>query len=161
MSDDLFDYSEFLDFANKFHHSLQEQNFIIDVMNKLGNVMLRNVKANTPVGQYDGTVFFTGQGAGGRYIAAFEGPGTSKQGGTLRRNWELVSAEKKGDTYEVGIRNNTEYASWVEHGHRKSDRSGWVEGQFFMRITMEELESQLPKIVGPLYRDYLKSFGFS
>lgn len=161
MSDDLFDYSEFLEFANKFHHSLQGQNFIIDVMNKLGNVMLRNVKANTPVGQYDGTVFFTGQGAGGRYIAAFEGPGTTKQGGTLRRNWELVSAEKKGDTYEVGIRNNTEYASWVEHGHRKSDHSGWVEGQFFVRITMEELESQLPKIVGPLYRDYLKSFGFS
>ena len=160
MSDE-FDFQAFQDFARKFHKTLQEENFILDIMNSLGNVMLRNMKANTPKGQYDGTVFFTGSNsAGGRYIAAFEGPGTTKQGGTLQRNWELLGAEKQGDTYVVTIVNNTEYASWVNFGHRKADHSGWVEGQFFLEITMDEIEKLLPQIVGPQYRAYLESLGF-
>lgn len=161
MSGTDFDFSEFLDFANKFHKTLQEENFILGVMDHLGDVMLRDVKANTPVGQYDNTVFFTGTNiAGGRFIAAFEGPKTTRKGGTLRRNWEVISVTKQGDTYVVGIGNNTEYADYVEYGHRKSDHSGWVEGQFFLKMTMEDIEAQLPKIVGPKYQEYLKTFGF-
>lgn len=161
MSGNGFYYDEFLAFANQFHKSLQEENFILDVLNKLGNIMLTTAKENTPVGQYDGTVFFTGySSAGGRFIGSFEGAGTTKQGGTLRRNWFIKSMEKVGDTYVVGIENNIEYGPWVNYGHRKSDHSGWVEGQFFLELTMEQIESQLPNIVGPMYYDYLKSFGF-
>ena len=69
MSGNGFYYDEFLAFANQFHKSLQEENFILDVLNKLGNIMLTTAKENTPVGQYDGTVFFTGYSStGGRFI---------------------------------------------------------------------------------------------
>lgn len=157
MSDDGFYFDEFKKFAENFHKTLQEETFVIDVMNKLGDIMIREVKERTPVGQYDGTVFFV---SGGKLLV-FKTGGKTRQGGELRRNWDLESCEKQGDTYVVTISNNTEYAVYVEEGHRTADHSGWVEGQFFMKITMEDIMSQLPAIVGPAYRDYLKSFGFS
>lgn len=157
MSDAEFNFDQFLEFANKFHHTLQEENFIIDVMNRLGNIMLREVKMKTPVGQYDGSVFFVSDGK----LLVFEGPGTTRQGGELRRNWVLDGVESTGDGFIVTISNNTEYASWVENGHRTADHSGWVEGQFFLKITMEQIMDQLPKIVGPAYKAYLERFGFS
>ena len=55
MSSD-FIYDEFLAFANKFHKNLQEETFIVDVMNQLGNLMIREVKMRTPVGKYDNSV---------------------------------------------------------------------------------------------------------
>lgn len=155
-----FNFDEFLDFAQKFNKTLQEENFILDVMSRLGNMAISELKANTPVGQYDNTVFFTAVGAGGRFIASFEGPGTTKQGGTLRRNWEIGDIRKEGDTYIVEMINNTEYGSWVNNGHRKSDHSGWIEGQFFVELAFDDIKAQLPQIVGPLYEDYLRGFGF-
>lgn len=156
MSSADFDFSDFLNFAQNFHKTLQEEQFVLDVMNRLGNLLIREVKLKTPVGQYDGTVFFaTTSGK----LAVFEG-GAKKQGGALRRNWELVGASKQGNSYIVELANNTEYASYVENGHR-TIRGGWVEGQFFLKITMAEIESQLPSIVGPMYRKYLESFGVS
>lgn len=156
MSSD-FEFDEFLAFANNFNKTLQEENFIIDVMNMLGNIMIREVKMNTPVGQYDNSVFFVSDGK----LLVFEGSGTMRQGGELRRNWVLGGVQSTGDGYVVTISNNTEYASWVENGHRTADHSGWVEGQFFLKITMDQIMDQLPKIVGPAYREYLERFGFS
>ncbi|HAP4933759.1 TPA: HK97 gp10 family phage protein [Enterococcus faecalis] len=156
MSNDGFYYEEFLEFAQNFHKTLQEENFIFDVMNQLGNIMIREVKQRTPVGKYDGKVFFVSDGK----LLVFDGGGTTKTGGTLRRNWILESVTKEGDSYVVTISNNTEYASFVEEGHRKATGSGWVEGQFFMKLTMEDVMNQLPKIVGPAFEDYLRRFGF-
>ncbi|WP_313151361.1 HK97 gp10 family phage protein [Enterococcus sp.] len=156
MSSD-FIYDEFLAFANKFHKNLQEETFIVDVMNKLGNLMIREVKMKTPVGKYDNSVFFVSNGK----LLVFEAGSTARTGGELRRNWILDGVESTGDGYVVTISNNTEYASYVENGHRKADHSGWVEGQFFLKITMEEILDQLPKIVGPAYEEYLRGFGFS
>lgn len=158
MSGDGFYYDEFLKFANDFHKTLQEETFVIDVMNRLGNIMIRDVKARTPVGQYDNTVFFVSNGK----LLVFESDsGSTRQGGELRRNWVLEGCQKVGDAYVVTISNNTEYAGWVENGHRTADHSGWVEGQFFMKITMDEIMDQLPAIVGPAYKEYLMKFGFS
>lgn len=151
-----FDFSEFLAFANNFHDQTERDiDFIKDVMNQLGNLMIREVKQKTPVGQYDGTVFFV---RGGKLLV-FEGGGTARTGGNLRRNWTLDGVQSTGDGYVVTISNNTEYAGFVENGHRKVG-GGWVEGQFFLKITMEEIMDQLPAIVGPAYRDYLTKFGF-
>lgn len=158
MSDADFEFDEFLAFANNFNKTLQEENFIIDVMNMLGNVMIREVKMRTPVGQYDNSVFFVSNGK----LLVFEADGgTTRQGGELRRNWVLDGVSATGDGYIVTISNNTEYGPWVENGHRTADHSGWVEGQFFLKITMDQIMDQLPKIVGPAYKAYLERFGFS
>lgn len=156
MSSD-FIYDEFLAFANKFHKSLQEETFIVDVMNKLGNLMIREVKMRTPVGQYDNSVFFA---RGGKLFVFEASGGRNRVGGELRRNWMLEGVQATGDGFIVTISNNTEYGPFVENGHRTVN-GGWVEGQFFLKITMEEILDQLPKIVGPAYEEYLRGFGFS
>lgn len=158
MSGDGFFFDEFEQFAANFHKTLQEETFVIDVMNRLGNIMIRDVKERTPVGQYDNTVFFV---RGGKLLVFEADGGSGRTGGNLRRNWILDGCTKEGDAYVVTISNNTEYASYVENGHRTADHSGWVEGQFMMKITMDEIMDQLPSIVGPAYKEYLMKFGFS
>ncbi len=66
--------------------------------------------------------------------------------GELRRNWTVGKVERQGDGYVVQIFNNTEYASFVEHGHRTgADLTEWVEGRFMATISMKEMERELPR----------------
>lgn len=66
--------------------------------------------------------------------------------GTLRRNWKVGKVVKKGDSYEIEIYNDTEYAMYVEFGHRTGkDLTRWVEGKFMMTISMQEIEREWPK----------------
>ena len=76
--------------------------------------------------------------------------------GDLRRNWQVGSVIQNGDTYEIEIFNNTEYAAYVEFGHRQTPGryvpaigkklvKPWVEGRFMMTISMKEMERELPK----------------
>lgn len=68
--------------------------------------------------------------------------------GELRRNWQVGKVVRKGNAYEVEIINNTEYAPYVEYGHRTGkDLTQWVEGKFMMTISMKEIERQLPKFI--------------
>lgn len=68
--------------------------------------------------------------------------------GELRRNWQVGNVVRKGNAYEVEIINNTEYAPYVEYGHRTGkDLTGWVEGRFMMTISMKEIERELPRFV--------------
>lgn len=158
-----FDFSEFAEFAKKLEKGIKEQNFIYDFMDQLGNILLSEVKENTPVGQYDKFVSFMATNKKGEKVqVSFETSG-ARQGGHLRRNWFLESVSKSGDAYTVTIYNNVEYGIWVEEGHRivrNGQEIGWVEGQFFMKLTVDEIKDQLPKLVGPAYKDYLKRLGF-
>lgn len=75
------------------------------------------------------------------------GVGTASPG-NLRRNWQVGNVVKKGNAYEVEIYNNTEYAGYVEFGHRAGRNSTrWVEGRFMMTIAMKEIERELPKFI--------------
>lgn len=66
--------------------------------------------------------------------------------GQLRRNWQVGRVERHGDSYVVEVYNNTEYASFVEYGHRTGkDLTKWVEGRFMMTISMKEIERELPR----------------
>lgn len=65
--------------------------------------------------------------------------------GDLRRRWVVGEVKKVGDTYMIEISNNLDYASYVENGHRTGkDLTGWVEGRFMAKISMKEIERQLP-----------------
>jgi hypothetical protein len=68
--------------------------------------------------------------------------------GELRRNWQVGNIEKQGGAYVVEIFNNTDYASYVEHGHRTGkELTEWVEGRFMMTISMQEMERDLPRFL--------------
>lgn len=78
--------------------------------------------------------------------------------GELRHSWFITDIVKNGDTYEVYIVNNKEYASYVEYGHRqevgryvpvlgKRLKKGWIKGQRFMTKSVEEFETIVDDIV--------------
>lgn len=107
---------------------------------ELASRLLAKVIPRTPVGVYP--------------------KGSGKVGGTLRRGWTGGKTEsgagyanklpvtKTGSTYFVRVENPTEYASYVEHGHRKRGDKGWVEGKHMLRISEDELNQQSGSILG-------------
>ena len=84
---------------------------------------------------------------------------SGKVGGTLRRGWTAnqdtsaadyasrLQVTKTGKTYTIEIVNPVEYASYVEYGHRTPKHDGWVEGQFFLTISEQEIQRIAPKVL--------------
>lgn len=83
--------------------------------------LLRAVKERTPIGKYP--------------------KGSGMLGGTLRRNWKIAGIKRRGEGYEIEIINPTEYASYVEYGHRTRGHTGWVTGRFMLTISIQEIQS--------------------
>lgn len=92
-------------------------------------------------------------------------------GGTLRRGWTAESEReaelgavfsggagatayakslevtKIGNMYQIEIVNPVHYAPYVEFGHRTRNHKGWVNGQFFLTISEQELDAQSVQIL--------------
>ena len=140
MSD--FDFSAFEKFEQRLKKLDEKQ---LTSVNKksvdlIGKYYLSNVVQLTPVGLYD--------------------PKSGKVGGTLRRGWKLDGlAKKRGKDYELDVINPTDYASFVNFGHRTRGHKGWVEGQFFAERaseqTIKEVQQPLEKLVARELRRHL------
>lgn len=63
---------------------------------------------------------------------------------------------KRGKVYEITISNPTEYAPYVEYGHRKAGGHGWVPGKFMLTISIDEVERMAPAILQDLLMKFLK-----
>ncbi|MGE7021999.1 HK97 gp10 family phage protein [Solibacillus cecembensis] len=87
--------------------------------------LLRKVIKRTPVGVYE----------------------DDKTGGTLRRGWTVGEVKKNGSHFEIEVINPTEYAQYVEFGHRTRNHQGWVNGRFMMTISADEVERAAPAIL--------------
>ena len=135
-------FSELEDFKKKLERNLsddQVNEFIESCAKELAARLLAKVIKRTPVGQYP-------QGSG-------------KKGGTLRRGWtggktqaagayaDGLKINHFGDVYVIEIVNPVEYASYVEFGHRKRGGKGWVEGQFMLTISEQEVEADAPRVL--------------
>lgn len=79
-------------------------------------------------------------------------------GGNLRRNWTVKEVVKEGNNYKVEVINSSEYASYVEYGHRqrpgrfvpqlgKKLKKGWVQGHFMLTISTKEINEDLESII--------------
>lgn len=116
---------------------------------------LAKMIARTPVGDYP--------------------PSSGKVGGTLRRGWtggenvdpytyilNDIDVIKKGRTYIIILSNPIEYASYVEYGHRTREKKdgtrGWVDGQFFMKISEDEMQDELPALLEKKLNDFLGEY---
>lgn len=115
-----FDFREFEKLAKSFKKAVDErviERFIQDFLLEMAFRALRKIKKRTPVDT-----------------------------GELRRNWQVGRVVRQGNIYVVEIYNNTDYASFVEFGHRTGvDLTKWVEGRFMMTISMQEIERELPR----------------
>lgn len=91
-------------------------------------------------------------------------------GGILRRNWtggkstgattyaNSLPVYKNGDNYTIVVENPTEYASYVEFGHRQTPgkyvpaigkrlKASWVNGKYMLTLSEKDLESMAPAIL--------------
>ena len=125
--------------------------FCEKMANELAARLLRRVKKKTPVGQYE-TITYTKKD--GSTLSFNEG----KSGGTLRNNWKTSRIVFRGGEYRITVYNPLRYASYVEYGHRqqpgrfvpqigKQLKSGWVQGQFMLKISEEEVQAIAPKLL--------------
>lgn len=124
----------------------QLDQFLTSCAKELAARLLGKVIRRTPVGQYP--------------------TGSGKTGGTLRRGWtkgqnatayaNSLNVTKNGSDYVIEIINPTEYASYVEFGHRTRNHTGWVEGKFMLTISEDEIRKTAPRILEKKLETYLK-----
>lgn len=136
------------------------------ILNNVVSRLLREVKRNTPVGVYD-TTSRTLKRAGWKVQKVVSNKKSSKitltkgdnqkvvesigkQGGTLRRGWQIDGYSFSNGVYEVKVVNNTHYASYVEDGHRivrNKVTIGWVPGVFMLKISEDKIRAELDNII--------------
>lgn len=87
--------------------------------------------------------------------ASGSGQPTASQAKEYAQNLPI---SKSGGTYTIEVINPVEYASYVEFGHRQTPgrfvpalgkqlKAGWVNGQYFLTISEENLEKMLPSVL--------------
>ncbi len=140
-----FNFNDLRELQQKLNSLQNPEKFVEACTKELAARLLTKVVKRTPVGQYtDGKV-----------------------GGTLRRGWtgnqraavttfvNTLSIRKEGSNYIIDITNNTEYAIYVEYGHRTANHREWVPGQFMMTISEQELQQMAPAILERKIQKYL------
>lgn len=116
------DDAEFQAWANRVRARIsanEVKNELETSAKRIGVQALRQFKANTPVDT-----------------------------GTLRHSWNVEGPFYSGG-WSIKLENNAEYASYVENGHRTRGGGSWVAGQFFMKKSAQQIESQLPDLITP------------
>lgn len=84
--------------------------------------------------------------------------------GNLRKQWSVVGPAYTGNAFVIELQNNTEYASYVEDGHRQTPgryvpaigkrlKASWVPGTHMLMKTMFEVDAQMPQLLSPVLRD--------
>lgn len=162
------DCSELKEFAKKIEqlNGIQRDQFFQAATQAMAGRLLALVIPRTPVGT--GT-----KDADGRTVS---------QGGTLRLGWTggvegadgmayamTLGVQRTGSGfYSITITNPVYYASYVEYGHRQTPgryvpaigkrlKASWVNGQFFLRTSEEQLKAIAPTILQPMLDTFLRT----
>jgi len=80
---------------------------------------------------------------------------TPVDSGELRRSWTIGQIERTATGYEVEIINPVEYSLYVEYGHRTRDHKGWVNGQFMLSISEDEINRELPAFMNGKLQQFI------
>lgn len=164
-----FDFKEIEKLQKQVERLEQEKDaFNRECLQELAARLLQKVVKRTPVGvapKLDGPKTVKVKGADGKSKTFLSKNGAIMQkywagyvGGTLRRGWTLGKIQRIGDTYQIEIINPTEYASYVEYGHRqtpgryipalgKRAKTAWVPGKFMLTISEKEINDIAPKMI--------------
>lgn len=149
------DFSELKVFTKQFNQFSEDMEniFYEEAAQALAAKLLGLVIPRTPIGDYSEDLI-----------------DPHKEGGTLRRGWtggkdvdwndyaDTLTVKRVGGAYEVEVANPVDYAKFVELGHKQQPGRfvpnigkrlvrDWVEGQFFLKISVEELDGLTPNIL--------------
>lgn len=106
---------------------------------QVGAAHLARTKANTPVGVYSREVDFTTRSGQHVHFTVKNVP----LGGQLRLRWQQEPVSKDGGRLITIVYNNSEYAPYVEYGHRIRNKSGetigFVPGRFMMTKSLQQV----------------------
>ena len=142
------DFKQLTEFTKKIEQlsDTKKDEFLQACAKELAARLLAKVVKRTPVGQYP--------------------KGSGMQGGTLRRGWtggksaksyaDNIDIKHVGNTYKIDIINPVKYASYVEYGHRTANHQGWVQGQFMLTISEEEINQSSQAILQRKLNKFLK-----
>lgn len=157
------DFRELEEFRDKMERLAEEemQSFCKECAGELAGRLLRKVIKRTPVGDYEGTYDVEDDGEKKFLVMS------DKQGGTLRKNWSIGSITKEGNDYVVDVINPTNYAPYVEYGHRQTPgryvpaigkklKKGWVNGHFMLTISEKEIKKATPGILEKKLKEKLE-----
>lgn len=123
-----FDTREFDNFVAEFEDKANGKLIVEEIekaMTKTAGIALNKVKKKTPTAK--------------------------KHGGTLKRGWSASNLKSFGGVFMIDIYNNTEYAPYIENGHRivRSGRTvGYVPGVFMLKETIDEIDRQWDNTIG-------------
>lgn len=76
--------------------------------------------------------------------------------GHLRRTWHVDGPFITGTVIALKLYNNTEYAPFVENGHRTRGGGGWVEGRFMLKNTVTEIDGEMPQLIAPSFEQAIR-----
>lgn len=147
------------------------------VANQVAARLLAKVKRRTPVGVVPRDIYTgksrkvvdrrTGRRKPSKEATIFQRYWAGYTGGSLRDGWSILPIEKEGNDYLVTVINNLQYASYVEYGHRQTPgryvpalgkrlTSAWVPGKFMLRISEQEVETAIPRLLSSAIEDALR-----
>ncbi len=154
-----FEFDEFSKYVENLSKNIKnmDQTFLADIANELGAGLIRSLKELTPVGQYDGTVFFV---RGGKLMKFKPKGARGRVGGYLAQSWFFDPARPGGMTVTFEAYNTAYYAQWVNDGHRNATGTGWVEGQFFVEDALDDVSRNMDAIIENRFLAYLERLGF-
>lgn len=168
-----YDFSELVAFygqLEELEHYTKHQ-LMLDVVNEIAQRVLEKVIEKTPTGKHPRSIRFTANlperevefttrngervefTARAKKIKVRFKNGKRIPGGTLRRGWriEAVQILYGEEYYRLDVVNDVEYAAYVEHGHRIVGRNGkvygWKPGRHMLKISVAEVEEEIPGIV--------------
>lgn len=145
-------YKQLEEFKKKLEKLQQAdmQKFCEAAAKELAARLLAKVIRRTPVGQYP-----EGSGMTGGTLRHGWTGGTKKSGASWANSLPI---NKQGDTYVIDIINPTEYATYVEFGHRTRGHKGWVPGRFMLTESEIELDRAAPGILEKKLVKYLGDY---
>lgn len=162
------DFKDLVEFQRKLEKLDREMSALCEeCLRELAARLLRKVKLRTPVGKapkLDEAAEVKVTGAGGKIKTLRPKSGAVQRdywagyvGGTLRRNWTIGEITRNGAVYMIEVINPTEYASYVEYGHRQTPgryvpalgkclKKAWVPGKFMLTISEQEIQKIAPAL---------------
>lgn len=147
------DFKQFEQFKKKLEKTLDDKSrkkFMEDCAKELAARLLSRVIKKTPVDE-------------GTLRRGWTGgvENTSEKGNTIGIGGKNGAASKinvvyRNGEYRCAIFNPVFYASYVNYGHRTSNHEGWVDGQFFLDISENEVNALAPALLEKRLMEYLK-----